>query len=52
METLSLAPHTHMSSLETARTERSLFLAEAWQDFLFAAVFCICSFPYGNAFSL
>lgn len=52
METFRLVPCTHTNVPETARTERSLFLADAWRDFLFAAVFCICGFPYGNAFSL
>lgn len=49
METFRLVPRT---DTETARTERSLLLADAHRDFLFAAVFCICGFPYGNAFSL
>lgn len=52
METFRLVPRTHMNMPETARTEKSLFLADACRDFLFAAVFCICGFPYGNAFSL
>lgn len=52
METFRLVPCTHTNMLETARTEMSLFLADARRDFLFAAVFCICGFPYGNAVSL
>lgn len=50
METFRLVPHTHTNMPETARTERSLFLADAWRDFLFAAAFSVCGFPYGNAF--
>lgn len=50
MEKFRPVPHTHMSMSEAARTERSLFLADALRDFMFAAVFRICSFPYGNVF--
>lgn len=41
-----------LARTEAAGAERSLLLAAARRDFLFAAVFRICGFPYGNAFSL
>lgn len=50
MERFRSVPCMHRSGSEAARTERSLFLADALRDFLFAAVFRICSFLYGNVF--
>jgi len=51
METFRLVPRTHTNALETARTERSLFLADTWifcllLCFVFAASRMEMLFPF------